>query len=201
MLSNDSSFQESVSANVEFLFQAHSNTQRAIQFFDTKAGAYVAANGVLASLLVSSIVHAMSELSRKSSVVPRCILLVLLSGIALVFLYQVAQVFYQAFLVLFPRYGLDLVEKGDAVGLFWAGNIVEYLQNHSLEQYADAVCKMSQRDLVVELSYEVAKLSQITSIKLEQLKKATQHCKWAILSWGVLLVVIGFIEVLLPHLL
>ena len=200
MESEDSCSHEGVSLKVEFLYQSYSNTQEVIQFFDTKAGAYVAVNGILATLLMNRAVHTLTELSSKTNPVPKYIFLVLLGGIAVGFLYQLARVLYQAFLVLLPRHGPDLVEKGNTVGLFWAGDIIEYLQNHTLDQYTTAIHEMSGDDLVAELTYESVKLSHITCIKLEHLEKATKHFKWTILSWVVLLFIASLLETLLPHL-
>jgi hypothetical protein len=196
----ESCFRESVSANIEFLLQAYCNTQQVIQFFDTKAGAYVAVNGVLASLLVSSAVRVMIGLSQAAPGILKNVLLSLVGAVSLVFLYQLAQVFYRAFLVLYPRRGPELVEKGAATGLFWAMDVVAYLQDHSLEEYADSIGKMTEEDLIVELSYEAAKLSRITSSKLEHLEDATDHCKWAVLLWAALLLIVGVVEVILPTL-
>jgi hypothetical protein len=91
------------------------------------------------------------------------------------------------------------MEKEIGVGLFSAGNILEYLEDHTAEEYADAVHNMDERALIAELSYEAIKLSQIAGIKLEHLQKATFHSKWAIMLWAVLLVVVTVIEVILPQ--
>ncbi|MBN1815484.1 MAG: hypothetical protein JXA14_26865 [Anaerolineae bacterium] len=195
----DIRFRDEVSPNVEFLLQSYSNTQDVIQFFDTKVGAYVAVIGLLASLLVAGLIDALIALSAKGATQLKYALMVALGCLALAFLYQLVQMFYQAFQVLSPREGPALMEKEIAVGLFSAGNILEYLEDHTAEEYADAVHNMDERALIAELSYEAIKLSQIAGIKLEHLQKATFHSKWAIMLWAVLLVVVTVIEVILPQ--
>jgi hypothetical protein len=195
----DIRFRDEVSPNVEFLLQSYSNTQDVIQFFDTKVGAYVAVIGLLASLLVTGLINALIALSAKSATSLKYALMVVLGCLALAFLYQLVQMFYQAFQVLSPREGPALMEKEIGLGLFSAGNILEYLEDHTAEEYADAVHNMDERELIAELSYEAIKLAQIAGIKLEHLQKATFHSKWAIMLWAVLLVVVTVIEVILPQ--
>jgi hypothetical protein len=195
----DIRFRDEVSPNVEFLLQSYSNTQDVIQFFDTKVGAYVAVIGVLTSLLVTGLINALFALSATGITYLEYGLLVILGCLALAFLYQLVQMFYQAFQVLSPREGPALMEKEIGVGLFSAGNIIEYLEDHTAEEYADAVHNMDERDLIAELSYEAIKLAQIAGIKLEHLQKTTYHAKWAILLWAVLLVAVVVLQVVLPQ--
>jgi hypothetical protein len=185
--------------NIEFLYQSYSNTMQVIQFFDTKAGAYIVIIGILASLLVSSIVRSFGEISKQIIGISEYILLVLIGLGLLAFLYQMIQVFYQAFKVLLPRSGLDLVKKGKAGGLFWAGNITEHLRDYSLDNYMDTIRRMSVDDIVNEVAYECAKVSEITRIKLKHLEKATESCKISIFLWAILLIVVNVVEVLLPY--
>jgi hypothetical protein len=159
----DIRFRDEVSPNVEFLLQSYSNTQDVIQFFDTKVGAYVAVIGVLTSLLVTGLINALVSLSATGVTYLEYGLLVILGCLALVFLYQLVQMFYQAFQVLSPREGPALMEKEIGAGLFSAGNILEYLEDHTAEEYADAVHNMDERELIAELSYEAIKLAQIIS--------------------------------------
>jgi hypothetical protein len=196
----DIRFREEVSPNIEFLLQSYSNTQDVIQFIDTKVGAYVALIGILASLLVGSLVHVLTELAGKSGRVLTYALLIALGVLSLVFLYQLVQVFYRAYEVLLPRHGPALIEKGGAVGLFSASDISEYLSDHTLGEYARAVDQMTELDLIEELAYEAAKLSGIACVKLRHLEMATNACKWAVLTWALLLVAVVVLEVLLPHL-
>jgi hypothetical protein len=192
-------FRDEVSPNVEFLLQSYSNTQEIIQFFDTKVGAYVAVIGVLASLLVAGLIEVLIELSGKNASLLKYGLMIALGCLALVFLYQLVLVFYQAFQVLAPREGPALMEKEIGAGLFSAGNILEYLEDHTADEYADAVHNLDERELIAELSYEAIKLAQIAGIKLEHLQKATLHTKWAILLWAVLLVAVVIVQVTLPQ--
>jgi hypothetical protein len=193
-------FRDEVSPNIEFLLQSYSNTQDVIQFIDTKVGAYVALIGILASLLVSNLVHVLTELAGKGDGPPIYALLALMGLLTLVFLYQLVQVFYRAYEVLLPRHGAALMEKDGAVGLFSASDISEYLQEHSLDEYASAVDGLTERDLIEEIAYEAAKLSRIACAKLEHLERATNNCKWAVLTWALLLVAVVGLEVVLPHL-
>lgn len=195
----DIRFRSEVSPNVEFLLQSYSNTQDVIQFLDTKVGAYVAVIGVLTSLLVGGMIDAFVTLSAKGATLLKYSLMVILGCLALVFLYQLVQMFYRAFQVLSPREGPALAEKEIAVGLFSAGNVLEYLEDHTAREYADAIHNMDEQELIAELSYEAIKLSQIAGIKLEHLRKATHHAKWAILMWAVLLVVAVVLQVVLPQ--
>lgn len=195
----DVRFRDEVSPNIEFLLQSYSNTQDVIQFLDTKVGAYVAVTGLLASLLVAGLVDALIALSAEDAIPLKYALVVALGCLALAFLYQLVQMFYQAFQVLAPREGPALMEKEIGVGLFSAGNILEYLEDYTAEEYADAVHNMDERELIAELSYEAIKLAQIAGIKLEHLQKTTDHAKWAILLWAVLLVVVVVLQVILPQ--
>ena len=43
-------------------------------------------------------------------------------------------------------------------------------------------------------------LSRIACVKLQHLEMATNACKWAVLTWALLLVAVVILEVLLPHL-
>jgi len=193
-------FRDSVSPNEQFLLESYSNTQQVIQFFDTKAGAYLAVSGALASLLVGNVLHVVSGLLSAPEGFAKYALLVLVSGIASAFLFEFVQVIYRAFLVVYPRHGPQLVRRSNAAGLFWAGDIVEYLREHTLEQYAEAVCAMKACDIIAELAYEVAKLSQITCIKLKYLEKATRSSRRAIVLWAVSLVVTAVAGLSLPYL-
>jgi hypothetical protein len=195
----DIRFRDEVSPNVEFLLQSYSNTQDVIQFFDTKVGAYVAVIGVLTSLLVTGLINALSALSATGATYLEYGLLLVLGCLTLVFLYQLVQMFYQAFQVLAPREGPALMEKEIGAGFFSAGNILEYLEDHTAEEYADAVHNMDERELIAELSYEAIKLAQIAGIKLDHLQKTTYHAKWAILLWAVLLVTVVVLQVVLPQ--
>jgi hypothetical protein len=195
----DVRFRDEVSPNVEFLLQSYSNTQEIIQFFDTKVGAYVAVIGLLASLLVAGLIDVLVELSNKGGTPLKYGLIIALGCLALAFLYQLVQMFFQAFQVLAPREGPALMEKEIGVGLFSAGNILEYLEDHTAEEYADAVHNLDERELIAELSYEAIKLAQIAGIKLDHLQKATRHTKWAILLWALLLVVVVVLQVVLPQ--
>jgi hypothetical protein len=195
----DVRFRDEVSPNVEFLLQSYSNTQEIIQFFDTKVGAYVAVIGVLASLLVTGLIETLIALSGKGIAALKYGAMAVLAGLALAFLYQLVQMFFQAFQVLAPREGPALMEKEIGIGLFSAGNILEYLEDHTPEEYADAVNDLDERALIAELSYEAIKLAQIAGVKLEHLQKATYHTKWAILLWAVLLVVVVVLRVVLPQ--
>lgn len=196
----DIRYRDEVSPNIEFLLQSYSNTQEIIQFIDTKIGAYVALIGILASLLVSNLVHVLTELAGKSAGLLTYILLVVTGVLALAFLYQLVQVFYRAYEVLLPRHGAALMEKDGAIGLFSASDISAYLEDHSLDEYAGAVDGMTEQNLIEELAYEAAKLSMIACAKLEHLEKATNNCKWAVLTWALLLVAVVVLEVALPHL-
>ncbi|MBN1978581.1 MAG: hypothetical protein JW918_14380 [Anaerolineae bacterium] len=195
----DIRFRDEVSPNVEFLLQSYSNTQDVIQFFDTKVGAYVAVIGVLTSLLVTGLINVLVALSTTGATYLEYGLLAVLGCLALVFLYRLVQMFYQAFQVLSPRAGPALMEKEIGAGLFSAGNILEYLEEHTASEYADAIHNMGERELIAELSYEAIKLAQIAGIKLEHLQKTTHHAKWAILLWAVLLVVVVVLQVVLPQ--
>jgi hypothetical protein len=196
----DIRFRDEVSPNIEFLLQSYSNTQEVIQFIDTKVGAYVALIGILASLLVSNLVHVLTELAGKSSGPLIYGLFVLTGLLALAFLYQLVQVFYRAYEVLLPRHGAAMMEKNGAVGLFSASDISDYLTDHSLDEYAQVVDTMTEQDLIEEIAYEAAKLSRIACAKLEHLEKATDNCKWAVVTWALLLVAVVALEVALPHL-
>jgi hypothetical protein len=196
----DICYHDEVSPNIEFLLQSYSNTQEIIQFIDTKVGAYVALIGILASLLVSNLVHVLTELAGKSAGLLTYVLLVVTGVLALAFLYQLVQVFYRAYEVLLPRHGAALMEKDGAIGLFSASDISAYLEDHSLDEYASAVDAMTEQELIEELAYEAAKLSRIACAKLEHLEKATNNCKWAVLTWALLLVAVVVLEVALPHL-
>lgn len=195
----DIRFRDEVSPNVEFLLQSYSNTQEIIQFLDTKVGAYVAVIGLLASLLVTGLIDTLIALSGKGSTLLKYGLMAALGCLALAFLYHLVQVFLQAFQVLAPRVGATLIEKEGAIGLFSVGNILEYLEDHTVDQYAEAVHNMDEMELIAELAYEAVKLAQIAGIKLEHLQKATYHTKWAILLWAVQLVVVVVLQVLLPQ--
>jgi hypothetical protein len=195
----DVRFRDEVSPNIEFLLQSYSNTQEIIQFLDTKVGAYVAVIGLLASLLVAGLIEALIALSGKSSTSLKYGLMVALGCLALAFLYQLVRMFLQAFQVLAPRVGPTLMDKEGAIGLFSVGNILEYLEGHTTEEYAEAVHNLDERELISELAYEAVKLAQIAGIKLEHLQKATYHTKWAILLWAVLLVVVVVLQVVLPQ--
>jgi hypothetical protein len=196
----DIRYRDEISPNIEFLLQSYSNTQEVIQFIDTKVGAYVALIGILASLLVSNLVHVLTELAGKTAGLLTYVLLVATGVLALAFLYQLVQVFYRAYEVLLPRHGAALMEKDGAKGLFSASDISAYLEDHSLDEYASAVDAMTEMDLIQELAYEAAKLSRIACAKLEHLEKATSNCKWAVLTWALLLVAVVALEVALPHL-
>lgn len=191
--------QPDLSKNIEFLFNSYSNTRQMIQFFDTKAGAYVTVAGILASLITNNIVKVLTELPNKHLDYWQYILISFVSILAVCFFYNFTIIIYQAFLVLYPRSGQMLVKEEKALGLFWAGEIMQYLQKNTTAKYTELILKMEQQDIVVELSYEARKLSKITSIKLEHLGKATSHSKWMILFWVFLLIITSVLEILLPR--
>lgn len=185
-------------SNVDFLFNTYTHTQQTIQFIDTKAGAFIAVNGVFASLIANGLTKVLSELLVKDSIVSRYLIFPAITIMALLFLVMVLQVFYQSFLVLLPREGTKLIDKGNAVGLFWASNLVEFLHEHDLNEYAETVSKMDQDAVIREMSYEAAKLAKISSIKIKHLQKTTSHSMWAMILWAVLLISTGIVEILLP---
>jgi hypothetical protein len=201
MQSNDTPVQPGASANIAFLFNSCTNTQQTIQFFDKKAGVIVAVNGILASLISQSLVKVLDDLSFKNSFLSKYMLSAAVGGLALLFLYHIVQVFYQSFMVLRPRTKSATDDKGSAIGLFWAGDLLEYLQQRPIDQYADKIALMNQHDIIVELCYETAVLAHIITTKLEYLRHATSHFQWVIILWAILLFGISVLEILLPGLL
>ena len=186
----------SSSRKIEFLLQSYTNTQQAIQFFDTKAGAYLGTNGVMASLLITNIIPSIQQIVKLKDDALRSLLigLLILGGL---FLYSAVQVFIQAFLVLSPAKGVLFVPKGNAIGLFWAEDIKQIVKKNSLEEYVNQIDQLDTKQIVTELAYETAKLAGITSAKLQHLGKATKHFKLVIALWAITLLVISILEVVL----
>jgi len=181
--------------SVDFLLQSYSNTQNIIQFMDTKAGAYIALNGILASLLMNEVLPLLTNLASIDSPMYKYLILGIVSTLGVIFLSSVVLVFYRSFLVLTPRSGSQIVEKGNAIGLFWASDVREYLRTRTIKDFVKAIYKIDERGLINELSFEAAKLAFITTEKQTQLQKATVHFKRAIVMWSVLLAVCAVIRV------
>ncbi|MDD2922767.1 MAG: hypothetical protein PHQ36_10835 [Anaerolineales bacterium] len=180
------------------MLQSYNNTQQTIQFFDTKAGAYLAGNGVAASLLVNNIIPYLSELIKvdrslltANLSIFRNISLFLLTLLALLFLYETGLVFLQSFFVLSPKSGLKLVKKGSAKGLFWIEDIRNFVEKTSVHKYATTMSALSTTEIVEELAYETAKISFIATAKLSHLGSATKHFKRTIILWALALLFIG----------
>ncbi len=183
---------------VSFLLQSYNNTQQAIQFFDTKAGAYLAGNGVAVSLLLNNILPYLSDLIKmdrsvlsKNLTVVTDFSLYFFVLLALWCLYETAQVFLQSFLVLSPKSGLNFVEKEGAKGLFWVADIKAFVEKTSVHNYATTMSTLTIEDIVEELAFETVKLSYIATAKLAHLGSATKHFQKTIVLWVVALLFVG----------
>lgn len=187
---------------VNFLLQSYNNTQQAIQFFDTKAGAYLAGNGVAVSLLLNNILPFLSDLIKLDrSLLPgnlvaiRDYSLFFFVLLALWCLYETSQVFLQSFLVLSPKSGISFIKKGGNVkGLFWVADIKSFVEKTSMHNYATTLSSLTTEDIVKELAFETAKLSYIATAKLSHLGKATKHFQKTIILWVVALLLVGLVR-------
>lgn len=183
---------------MNFLLQSYNNTQQSIQFFDTKAGAYLAGNGVAISLLINNIFPYISDLikidrslsSQKLLWVADSALL-LFTIIALWSLYETGQVFLQSFLVISPQKGFKLVNNYQARGLFWVSDIKTFVEKTSMKNYAIMMSSLTTKDIVEELAYETVKLSYIASEKMYHLERATKHFQKTIILWLVSVFLVG----------
>jgi hypothetical protein len=186
---------------IRFLMTSYSNTQQAIQFFDTKAGAYLAGTGIFTTMIADSIVPFLVEYFTKPHKFTENLLgtgfLVITIILAISFILETVQVFLQSFYVLSPRRGLTMVKKGNAKGLFWADDIKALLHEDSLNDYVSELSKLTNKQIVIEMAYETAKLSYITTEKLTHLNNATKHIKFAIILWGAILLFEGIIKIAL----
>lgn len=180
------------SEQANFLLQSYNNTQQAIQFFDTKAGAFIAGNGIAVSLLVNTVFPYMGELLS----VDRSLLSKNLNGVlfgmlfffillALWSIYETSLVFLKSFLVLSPKSGYKFIKKGSAKGLFWVADIKDFVEKTSVDHYAETMTNLTTNEIVEELAFETAKLSYIASEKLNHLGSATRHFQRAIILWGI----------------
>ncbi len=183
---------------VNFLLQSYTNTQQAIQFFDTKAGAYLAGNGVAVSLLLNNILPFLSDLIKTDrSLLPRNLAVITdLSSLAFILLalwclYETSQVFFQSFLVLSPKSGYKFIKKGSAKGLFWITDIKAFVEKTSVHNYAATLSSLSTEEIVAELASETVKLSFIASEKISRLANATKHFQMTIILWAVTLLFVG----------
>lgn len=191
---------------VNFLLQSYNNTQQSIQFFDTKAGAYLAGNGVAVSLLMNNILPYISDLikvdktllpSRLSWSTDLALLFSIL--IALWSLYETGQVFLQSFWVISPKKGFELVKKGEAKGLFWVSDIKTFVERTSIKEYATTMSSLTTEEIVEELAHETVKLSYIASAKLHHLGRATRHFQKTIILWVFALLFVGLSRLLFQY--
>jgi hypothetical protein len=186
---------------IRFLMTSYSNTQQAIQFFDAKAGAFLAGTGIFTTMIADSIVPFLVEYFTKPHKFTESLFdtgfLVITIILAILFTLETVQVFLQSFYVLSPRKGPNMVKKGNAKGLFWAGDIKALLQEDSLNDYVSELSKLTNKQIVIEMAYETAKLSYITTEKLTHLNNATKHIKIAIILWGLILLFEGIIKIIL----